>query len=79
MPKLKAPPDKWKDFKVLVSGTMQINGVNCSDVAAWLGCHRTTVYRKLDSPWLMPMGEMITLSRRLGIPADTMRAAIPFN
>lgn len=78
MPKLKKPPDRYQKFRVLVRGTMADQRVTQTDVAGWFGCARQTVNYKLRSPDLLTLGELRTLSGKLGIPADEMREAIPF-
>lgn len=78
MPKLKTPPDKYENFKVLVRGYMGLYGATQQTVADWFGCARQTVNYKLRSPELLTLSEVNTLQRRLHIPADSMRAAIPF-
>lgn len=78
MPRLKRPPDKYQNFQILVRGAMKYQGVTQADVAAWFGCARQTVNYKLRSPDLLTLGEITALSRRLNIPADEMRSAIPF-
>ena len=78
MPKLKMPPDKYQNFQILVRGAMKYQGVTQEEVGGWFGCCRQTVNYKLRSPELLTLSEITTLSRRLNIPADEMRSAIPF-
>lgn len=78
MPKLKRPPDRYEPFKILVLGRMKLMHVNQQNVADWFGCCRQTVNYKLKTPTLLTLGELTTLARKLDIPADEMRRAIPF-
>ena len=78
MPKLKMPPDKYRALKILIRGNMADQGVTQEEIGGWFGCCRQTVNYKLSSPELLTLSEITTLSRRLNIPADEMRSAIPF-
>lgn len=79
MPKLKRPPDRYYNFKLLIRGSMAVHGVTQTEAADRLDMTQKTLRRRLNDPDSMTLGEMKKLASLLNIPADDMRAAIPFN
>ena len=78
MPKLKRRAGPYDAMIIKIQGQRDLLELTYDDLAPAMGASRQTVASRCRDPEKMTLGELRKLTRALSIPAEEMRALIPF-
>ena len=70
---------KGEALAVLIGGYLRLRGISIEMAAERLaieGLSKNTLRRRLQHPDKFTIGELLTISKRIGIPIEEIRAAI---
>lgn len=70
---------KGEALAVLIGGYLRLRGISIDTAAARLdikGLSKNTLRRRLQHPEEFTIGELLAISKRIGIPIEEIRAAI---
>lgn len=70
---------KNQTLSALIWGYLSIQGISIESAAERLGIKglsKNTLRRRLQHPETFTVGELLTISKRIGIPIEEIRAAI---
>ncbi len=79
MPKTKLEDTKQKKLAVLIAGTAAANGMPVGKtVAHAIEVSELTAMKRVRDPGTLTIDELVSISKRMHITADELRAAISF-
>lgn len=73
MPRLKRPPDPYRDLRIMFLGEMGVQNVTQEQLGQWIGYSRVTANKRLKHPETLTLRELRTVADKLGIPLDALR------
>lgn len=77
MPRLKKPPDRYREMKLLIQGSLAVSGMTQADAANRMDMTPKTFRSRLREPDRLTLGELNRLAVILDIPTENLKAALP--